>query len=78
MNLRQPPLSAELGVKRGDVAQNYTESHLYTGGTFETRQKKQRRMEREGNVQSKQGQGFAVESVLIVCHLSSARTESKN
>lgn len=35
-------------------------------------------MDREGNVQSKHGQVFAVESVLIGCHLSSARTESKN
>lgn len=86
MNLRQPPLSAELGTRGVMWLKTTLISHLYTGETFrqdKTKKNQQqdpppRTIDRGGNVQSKHGQVVAVESVVIGCHLSSAGAELKN
>lgn len=52
--------------------------HLHTGGTIKPVQKKKTNEEckGKGDVLSKQGKVFAMEFVLITCHLSGASTHS--
>lgn len=72
MNLRQPPLSAELGLRGVVWLKTTLISHLSTGETFKHIDKK--KIDRRKCTRA----GFAVESVVIGCHFSSAITESEN
>lgn len=65
------------GLKRGCAAQNYTLKLLAHRRGPSDKRRKVESMDRE-DVQRKWGRGFGLESVVIGCLLSSARTESKN